>query len=74
MDMSPFTALDCKAPEEISSRSTVDYSFLPVVGCPAYAHVNERKLESRAKKCIFLGYQDGAKEHIDRGTLKNKNS
>ena len=25
-------------------------------GCPTYAHVDEGKLEPRAKKCIFLDY------------------
>ncbi|KAK3014885.1 hypothetical protein RJ639_008457 [Escallonia herrerae] len=30
-------------------------------GCLAYAHVNDGKLEARAKKCIFLGYAYGVK-------------
>ena len=30
-------------------------------GCPAYTHVDEGKLEPRAKKYIFLGYASGMK-------------
>ena len=30
-------------------------------GCPAYFHVNDGKLEPRAKKAIFLGYATGVK-------------
>ena len=29
--------------------------------CTAYAHVHNGKLEPRAAKCIFLGYQPGVK-------------
>lgn len=32
-----------------------------VFGCPAYAYVNDGKLEPKAKKCIFLGYTDGVR-------------
>ncbi|KAK3020186.1 hypothetical protein RJ639_047130 [Escallonia herrerae] len=32
-----------------------------IFGCPAYAHVNDGKLEPRVKKCIFLGYANGVK-------------
>lgn len=32
---------------------------LRMFGCRDNAHVNKGKLDSRAKKCIFLGYQDG---------------
>ncbi|KAK3002024.1 hypothetical protein RJ639_021170 [Escallonia herrerae] len=32
-----------------------------IFNCPAYAHVNDGKLEPRAKKCIFLGYANGVK-------------
>jgi hypothetical protein len=34
---------------------------LRVFGCTAYAHVDNGKLEPRAIKCIFLGYQTGVK-------------
>jgi hypothetical protein len=34
-----------------------------VFGCPAYFYVNEGKLESRAKKGIFIGYFMNVKEY-----------
>jgi hypothetical protein len=33
-----------------------NYSNLKIFGYPAYAHVNEEKLEPRAKKCVFVVY------------------
>ena len=58
---SPNTALGLKTTEEVWSRSPVDYSGIRICGCPAYAYVNDGKLEPRAKKCVFLGYTDGIK-------------
>jgi hypothetical protein len=46
---------------EVWSGSPTDYSQLRVFGCTGYAHVDNGKLESRAVKCIFLGYQSGVK-------------
>lgn len=53
--------LKFKTPEEVWSGTTANYSDLKIFGCPAYMHVNEGKLEPRAKKCIFLGYALGVK-------------
>ena len=61
INRSPSTAIDLKTPQEMWSRKPCDYSGLRIFGCPAYAHVNDGKLEPRAKKCIFLGYADGVK-------------
>ena len=55
------TSIKCKTPEELWSGKPADYSVLRIFGCSAYAHVNEGKLEPRAKKCIFLGYASGVK-------------
>ena len=43
-------------------------------GCSAYTHVRQGKLESRAFKCIFLGYPEGIKGYrlwcIEHGMRK----
>ncbi|GJV93371.1 retrotransposon protein, putative, ty1-copia subclass [Tanacetum coccineum] len=36
-------------------------AYLRIFGCPAYAHIDNGKLEPRAIKCIFLGYKSGVK-------------
>ena len=61
INRSPSTAIECKTPFEVWSGAPAGYSNLRVFGCPAYAHVNDGKLEPRAKKCIFLGYASGTK-------------
>ena len=53
-----------KTPKEMWTGRPTDYSVLKVFGCPSYAHVidvKDEKLDSRAKKCIFLGYAYGVK-------------
>ncbi|KAM3263987.1 hypothetical protein P3L10_000981 [Capsicum annuum] len=57
----PSVPLNFKTPEEIWSGTPANYSDLKVFGCPAYMHVNDGKLEPRAKKYIFLGYASGVK-------------
>ena len=61
VNRAPSAALNFKTPEEVWSGTLADYSDLKIFGCPAYMHVNEGKLEPRAKKCIFLGYASGVK-------------
>ena len=56
VNRSPNTSIECKTPEEVWSGKPADYSNLRVFGCPAYVHVNEGKLEERAKKGVFVGY------------------
>jgi hypothetical protein len=56
VNRSPTTSIECNTPEEVWSGKPTDYSNFKVFGCPVYAHVNERKLEPRAKKCVFVGY------------------
>ena len=61
VNRAPSAALNFKTPEEVWSGTPADYSDFKIFGCPAYMHVNEGKLEPRAKKCIFLGYASGVK-------------
>lgn len=53
--------MNFKVPEELWSGVAPDYKHLRVVGCVAYAHVSQGKLEPRTKKCMFVGYLDGVK-------------
>ena len=51
----PSSAIGGKTPLEVWSRKTApDYDSLRVFGCPAYYHVKEDKLDSRAKKVFAL--------------------
>ncbi len=61
VNRSPSTAIDLKTPQEVWYGKPSNYSGLKIFGCPAYAHVNDGKLEARAMKCIFLGYATGVK-------------
>ncbi|PKI78242.1 hypothetical protein CRG98_001413 [Punica granatum] len=58
---SPSTTMECLTPNEKWTGSPTNYVDLKVFGCSAYAHVRERKLNPRAKKCILLGYANGVK-------------
>jgi hypothetical protein len=57
INRSPCITLGKKTPIEVWSGSPADYSQLRVFCYTAYAHVDNAKLEPRAAKCIFLGYQ-----------------
>ena len=57
--MSSSRPLDFKIPQELWTGRKPDYAKLRIFGCEAYALVpkdERRKLESRSRKCIFLGY------------------
>ena len=43
------------------SGKPADYFNMRAFGCSVYYHINEGKLESRAKKGVFVGYGDGVK-------------
>ncbi|CAM8916933.1 unnamed protein product [Rhodiola kirilowii] len=57
----PSAAIDFNTPMKMWSSHPVDYNLLRIFGCCAYAHVKRDKLEPRALKCVFLGYQEGVK-------------
>jgi hypothetical protein len=45
-------------------QQEVFYEYLRVFGCDAYVHVpmeKRSKLDNKAEKCVFIGYQDGLK-------------
>ncbi|KAJ4705295.1 Retrovirus-related Pol polyprotein from transposon TNT 1-94 [Melia azedarach] len=52
----PHTGINLKTPFEVWSGKSADYSNLRAFGCTVYYHVNEGKLEPRAKKGI-KGYR-----------------
>ncbi|KAJ4703769.1 Retrovirus-related Pol polyprotein from transposon TNT 1-94 [Melia azedarach] len=57
----PYTGIHLKTPFEVWSGKPADYSNLRAFGCTVYYHVNEGKLEPRAKKRVFIGYGDEVK-------------
>ena len=61
INRSPSRAIEKKTPYELWSGKPADYTHLKPFGCPAYARVDNGKLEPRAIKCIFLGYNPGVK-------------
>ena len=55
----PTRVLNMKTPIELLLDETPDYTFFKVFGCACWPHLrpyNDRKLEFRSKKCVFLGY------------------
>ncbi|KAG8499228.1 hypothetical protein CXB51_005739 [Gossypium anomalum] len=54
-------AIEKKTPQKEWSGNPANYSDLKIFGCPAYAHVDNGKLEPRSIKCVFLGYKAGVK-------------
>ena len=64
INLSPSSAIDFKSPYEMRYHCVPDYSRLRIFGCDAYAHTPKAlrtKLDPKALKCIFLGYQRGVK-------------
>ena len=44
INRSTFIAIEKKTPQEVWFGNPADYSDLKIFGCPAYAHVDNRKL------------------------------
>ncbi|KAG8485974.1 hypothetical protein CXB51_019297 [Gossypium anomalum] len=61
INRSPSISIEKKTPQEVWSGNPTNYSDLKIFVCPAYAHVDNGKLESRSIKCVFLGYKAGVK-------------
>jgi hypothetical protein len=59
INISPSKPLGSKIPQELWTGQKPDYGKLQIFGCEPYALVlrdERRKLESRSRKCVFLGY------------------
>jgi hypothetical protein len=53
-----------KTPEEIWKGKRPTIKYMKVFGCDAYVHIKDAergKLDSKAKKCIFIGYDEQKK-------------
>ncbi|KAG8473153.1 hypothetical protein CXB51_035098 [Gossypium anomalum] len=61
INRSPSVAIEKKTPQEVWSDNPANYSDLKIFGCPAYAHVDNGKLEPGSIKCVFVGYKAGVK-------------
>ncbi|KAL2653778.1 hypothetical protein R1flu_021906 [Riccia fluitans] len=64
VNLSPCSAVQLKTPFELWHKRVPNYSRLRVFGCVAYAHTpreNRTKLDPKAKKWYFIGYQQGVK-------------
>lgn len=60
----PNSSIEFKIPEEIWSGKPIDFSKIKIFGCYCYVHVPKElrnKLESKTRKCIFLGYPENQK-------------
>ena len=61
VNRSSSSAIKFKCPKEIWTNRKPDLKHLRVVGCEAYSHKFDGKLELRSTRCVFLGYQEGTK-------------
>ena len=58
----PFAAIGGKTPMKTwFGNHEQDYDFIHVFGCLAYYHVKNDKLDSRARKSIFVGFKGRVK-------------
>ena len=80
INRSPSSAIDFKISEEVCLGRPIDYSSLKIFGCLAYVHMQsgERsKLDSKSRKCVFLGFEKGVKGYrvwdpISKKTVTSK--
>lgn len=61
--MTHFANLNGDTRYEIWKDKCADYSMLKTFGCAILSHQNEENVELRVKKCVFLDYPKGVKEH-----------
>lgn len=61
INISPAFSINFKTPKNLWTRRPPKLDHLKTFGCIGYVHKKEGKLDSRAKKAIFLGYPKGVK-------------
>jgi hypothetical protein len=64
INRSPSTAIELKTSMEMWIGKPTDYSRLHIFGSSVYVIYNTQevsKLDSKSRKCVFLGYDDGVK-------------
>ncbi|KAL6315970.1 hypothetical protein AAG906_014895 [Vitis piasezkii] len=61
INCSPSIAIDKRTSQKVWFGTPASYSNLKIFGCPAYAHVDNGKLEPKSIKCVFLGYESNVK-------------
>ncbi|KAG6403761.1 hypothetical protein SASPL_135993 [Salvia splendens] len=60
----PCSTIDGKTPLEVwSGKPATDYDSLRIFSSVAYYYVTESKLDSRAKKTLFMGFSAGVKRY-----------
>ena len=67
------TADDCVTPYEKWNDRKPDYSYIRRFGCSAFTVIHDRqKLDDKARKLIFVGYEEGTKGYRLLDTKTNK--
>ena len=64
VNRSPLSTLEDRSPHEVWTGKKPYLSHPMIFGCDAYVHVPKEKitkLDSKSKRCIFIGYKDGLK-------------
>ena len=76
VNQSPTSTLVEKTTQEVWTGKKPSIKHMKVFGCDAYVHVpkeKRRKLDNKAKKCIFIGYKDGMKGYKIWNPITKKN-
>lgn len=58
---SPSVSIEKKILEKVWSANPSSYSDFKIFGYCTYAHVNNERLESKSRKCIFFSYKSSVK-------------
>ena len=61
INRSPSSMVDFKTPQELWTKRKPNLSYLRPFGCIVYSQISQGKLQSRALKCVLLGYPRGVK-------------